>query len=160
MKRIAYPFTPPTALAVAAAVVLATIALTSASPAHAAAVAPGQVTAVKASAVNRAEARIKELHAKLKITQAQEDLWHNVTQVMRDNAQTMDALHKARADQVQTMSALDELKSYGDVADAHAAGIKKFAPVFASLYASMSDAQKKNADTIFRSRSHTRSKNN
>jgi hypothetical protein len=160
MQRLAYPFTSPTALAVAAAVLLATIALTGARPAHAASVAPGQVTAGKASAVDRAEARIKELHTKLKITQTQEDLWHNVTQVMRDNAQTMDALHKARSDQAQTMSALDELKSYGDVAEAHAAGIKKFAPVFGTLYASMSDAQKKNADTLFRSHNHTRSKHN
>jgi hypothetical protein len=160
MKRLAYPFTSPTAHAVAAAVVLATIALTSPSPAHAASVAPGQVTAVKASAVNRAEARIKELHTQLKITQTQEDLWHNVTQVMRDNAKTMDALTKARSDKTQTMSALDDLKSYGDVAEAHAAGIKKFTPVFGTLYASMSDAQKKNADTIFRNRSHTRSKRN
>ncbi len=158
MKRLAYSFTSPPVLAVAAAVVLATIALTSPSPSHAAAVAPGQGSAVKASAVNRAEARIKELHTKLKITQTQEDLWHNVTQVMRDNAKTMDALHKARSDKAQTMSALDDLKSYGDVADAHAAGIKRFAPVFGTLYASMSDAQKKNADTIFRMRSHPRAK--
>src|SRR5207244_4382628 len=130
------------ALAVAGAVLLATIALTGARPAHAASVTPGQVTVGKASAVDRAEARIKELHTKLKITQTQEDLWHHVTQVMRDNALTMDALHKARSDQAPTMSALDELKSYGDVAEAHAAGIKKFAPVFGTLYASMSDAQK------------------
>jgi len=144
MKRRASQFPYLTALAVAAAALLATSALASARPSH----------------VDRVEARIKELHAKLHITQAQEGLWTNVTQVMRDNAQTMDALHKARADQAQTMSALDELKSYGDVADAHAAGIKKFAPVFASLYASMSDAQKKNADTLFRSHNHTRAKHN
>ena len=93
MKRLAYPFTSPTARAVAA-VLLATIALTGARPAHAASAAPGQVTAGKASAVDRAEARIKELHTKLKITQTQEDLWHHVTQVMRDNAKTMEALIK------------------------------------------------------------------
>ncbi len=72
MKRLAYPFTSPTARAVAGAVLLATVALTGARPAHAASVAPGQVTAVKASAVDRAEARIKELHTKLNITQTQE----------------------------------------------------------------------------------------
>ena len=157
MQRLAYPSPSPTARAVAAAVLLATIALTGARPAHAASAAPGQGSAVQASAVDRVEARIKELHTKLKITQAQEDLWHHVTQVMRDNAQTLDALTKARSDQAQTMSALDDLKSYGDVAEAHAAGIKRFTPVFETLYASMSDAQKKHADALFRSRSHTRS---
>jgi hypothetical protein len=77
---------------------------------------------------------------------------------MRDNAQTMDALIKARADQAPTMSALDEIKSYSDIAEAHAAGLKKFIPVFEALYTSMSDAQKKNADTLFRSHSHMRAK--
>jgi hypothetical protein len=48
------------------------------------------------------------------------------------------------------MTAVDDLKSYGEIANAHADGIKKFIPVFESLYASMSDAQKKSADTLFR----------
>jgi hypothetical protein len=50
------------------------------------------------------------------------------------------------------MTAVDDLKSYGEIADAHADGIKKLTPVFAALYASMSDAQKKEADAIFRGR--------
>jgi len=141
MKRMAYPFTRLTTLAVAAAVLLATSALANPRPSH----------------VEHVEARIKELHSKLKITQAQEDLWHNVTQVMRDNAQTLDALARARSDHARTMSAVDDLKSYGDIAEAHAEGLKKFIPVFGTLYASMSDAQKQNADTIFRHRIHTRS---
>jgi hypothetical protein len=125
-----------------AAALLATSALASARPSH----------------VDRVEARIKELHAKLNITQAQEGLWTNVTQVMRDNAQTTDALIKARADNAKTMSAVDDLKSYGVIAEDHAAGLKKFLPVFETLYASMSDAQKQNADTVFRDRHHMRAK--
>jgi septal ring factor EnvC (AmiA/AmiB activator) len=142
MKRITSQFPYLTALAVAAVALLATSPLASARPSH----------------VDRVEARIKELHAKLNITQAQEGLWTNVTQVMRDNAQTMDALIKARADNAKTMTAVDDLKSYSDMAEAHAAGLKKFIPVFEALYASMSDAQKKNADTVFRNRSHRRAK--
>jgi len=144
MKPIVHPFPYLTALAVAAVALLATSALASASPSH----------------VDRVEARIKELHAKLNITQAQEDLWTNVTQVMRDNAQTVDALIKVRSGNAKTMTAIDDLKSYGNVADAHAEGLKKFIPVFGTLYASMSDAQKKNADTIFRSRHYMRAKRN
>jgi protein CpxP len=143
MKRIAYQFPYPTALAVAAVVLLATSALASTSPSHA----------------ERVEARIKELHTKLRITQVQEDLWHNVIQVMWDNAKTLDALTKARSDNAKTTTAVDHLKSYSDVAEAHAEGIKKFLPAFEALYASMSDAQKHNADTLFHERSHARSKN-
>jgi hypothetical protein len=70
---------------------------------------------------------------------------------MRDNAKTMDALHKARAGNANTITAIDDLKSYSEIAAVHADGIKKFIPVFAALYDTMPDDQKKNADAIFRS---------
>jgi hypothetical protein len=161
MKRIATQFTVPAARTVAAAALLATLAL--ASPARPASVlvaqaaapaatspVPGPARAAKASGVNRVEARITMLHATLKITPAQEELWTQVTQVMRDNAQTMEALTKARAAQAKTMTAVEDLNSYSEIAEAHAAGLKKFVPVFQALYASMSDAQKAQADTLFR----------
>jgi LTXXQ motif family protein len=181
MKRIGTQFTVPAARTFAAAALLATLAL--ASPARAATgdlahaptagTSPAQVMvaqatstpapaatsprpAAKASRVDRVEARITRLHATLNITPAQEDLWRNVTQVMRDNANTMDALTKARADQAKTMTPVDDLKSYAELADAHADGLKKFVPVFEPLYASMSDAQKANANTIFRGHGRSR----
>ena len=104
----------------------------------------------KAKAVDANEARITDLHAKLKITPAQEDLWSSVTTVMRANAKAMEPLKQARYDKAPTMTAVEDFRSYAEIADAHADGIKKFVPVFAALYDSMSDAQKKNADTIFR----------
>jgi hypothetical protein len=64
---------------------------------------------------------------------------------MRDNAKTMDTLTQVRVDQAKDMSAVDDLQSYGEIAQAHADGIKKLTPVFADLYASMSDEQKKTA---------------
>ena len=106
--------------------------------------------ASKASIVDPVEARIKDLHTRLKITPAQEDLWANVTQVMRENAKTMDALRKTRSEKAQTMTAVEDFASYGEITDVHADGIKKFVPVFSALYDSMSDDQKKNADTMFR----------
>jgi hypothetical protein len=96
--------------------------------------------------------------ASTKITPAQEELWNNVTQVMRDNAKTMEALIKARSEKASTMTAVDDLKSYSEIAEAHGDGLKKFIPVFEPLHASMSDAQKKNADTLFRHHGSTKSK--
>ena len=113
----------------------------------------GPVIAAKASAqdrVDRVEARITNMHAKLKITQAQEVQWANVAQVMRDNEKTVEPLIKARKENAKTMTAVDDLKSYGEITDAHADGIKKFTPVFATLYAGMSDNQKQEADALFR----------
>ena len=149
MKRITCQFTYPTALAVAVAL-LAFIVLASPSPAWAASPEPGMATAGTASKADRVEARIKELHTKLKITPAQEELWNNVAQTMRDNAKTMEALIKARSEKAGTMTAVDDLKSYSEIAEAHADGLKKFIPAFEPLYAGMSDAQKKSADTLFR----------
>ena len=157
MKRITRQFTYPTALAVAV-VLLAFMVLASPSPSRAASPEPGLATAGRASKADRVEARIKELHTKLKITPAQEELWNNVAQVMRDNAKTMEALIKARSEKASTMTAVDDLKSYSEIAEAHADGLKKFIPAFEPLYASMSDAQKKNADTLFRHHGHTKSK--
>ena len=104
----------------------------------------------KASKTERVEVRIKELRSKLKITPAQEGLWDNVTKAMRDDAVTMEALIKARSENTTTRNAVDDLKSYSEITEAHANGLKKFISVFEPLYASMSDAQKKDADTLFR----------
>jgi osmotically-inducible protein OsmY len=106
--------------------------------------------AAKTSHVEYVEARIARLHATLHITPAQEELWATVTQVMRDNARTMEGLTKTRADQAPTMTAVEDLHSYAAITNAHADGLAKFVPAFEALYASMSDAQKAEANTMFR----------
>jgi protein CpxP len=138
MRQSSCRFTYLAARAVAAAL-FATLAF-----------APGPVLAAKDSGGDRVEARIKNMHAKLKITQAQEEQWAKVAQVMRENAKSLDALTDARFKNAKTMNAVDDLKSYGEITDAHADGIKRFTPIFATLYAGMSDAQKKEADELFR----------
>jgi uncharacterized protein (DUF1697 family) len=157
MERIARQFTYSTTLAVAVTI-FAFMVFASPSPSRAASPEPGMAAAGKASKVDRVEARIKELHSKLKITPAQKDLWNNVTQVMRENAKTMESLIKARSEEAGTMTAIDDLKSYGEIVEAHADGIRKFIPVFEPLYASMSDAQKKDADKLFSHHERTKSK--
>jgi hypothetical protein len=97
---------------------------------------------------DRVEVRITELHTVLKITPEQEELWNNVAQVMRDNAKTMDTLITARQN-AKPMNAVEDFKSYGEITQAQADGTQKFIPVFEALYNSMSDVQKKNADSVF-----------
>ncbi len=69
---------------------------------------------------------------------------------MRDNARATGALIEQRMANASTMTAIDDLHSYSAIADAHAAGVKKLTSVFETLYATMSDAQKKSADAAFR----------
>ena len=112
--------------------------------------------APEASEANAAvESRIKELHSKLHITAAQQTQWDNLVQVMRDNAKAMIDLQKQRASDVNSMNAVDAVKSYAAVIKAHEEGMDKFVPAFQALYDSMSDQQKKIADAMFRSRVRT-----
>jgi protein CpxP len=105
------------------------------------------------------ETRIKTLHSKLKITNAQEPLWTSFAQTMRDGASATGELIKARQAGAGTMNALDDTKSYADIAQAHAESAKKLAAAFEPLYAAMSDDQKKNADLVFGNREgHGRAK--
>lgn len=112
--------------------------------------ASAQAVAAKPSAEDRVEVRISELRAQINITPAQEDQWGKVVQVMRDNAKTQDALVKLRLEKAKTMTAVEDMKSYGEIAAAHAEGAQKLIPVFEALYNSLSDAQKKDADEAFR----------
>ena len=96
------------------------------------------------------DALIDQLHDSLRITAEQESLWRGVTKVMRDNAETMSRLAQARAEHAQTATALDDLKSYAEISEAHAAGTRRMIPVFEGLYESMSPEQKRAADAEFR----------
>ncbi|SIO67618.1 LTXXQ motif family protein [Burkholderia sp. GAS332] len=154
MKRTTTPFQcrPMPALAAVLLLAIATLA----APASAA--TPGQTQAsahvMTVAAHTPVDTRINNLHARLQITADQETLWQPVAQVMRDNAGTMDSLRQSRMANANNMSAVEDLRSYGQVVDAHADGIKKLTSAFEALYNSMSDTQKHNADLIFRSDTH------
>ena len=98
--------------------------------------------------------RIEDMHKKLKITTAQEEQWAKVAQVMRENAKSMDALTQSRVDNAKGMTAIEDLNSYREVSAAHLDGVNKLIPVFSTLYGSMSDPQKKEADELFRHGDH------
>jgi hypothetical protein len=59
-------------------------------------------------------------------------------------------LQKQRGADVKDMSAVDAVKSYQAVIEAHETGMSKFVPAFQSLYDSRSDSQKHIADAMFR----------
>jgi periplasmic protein CpxP/Spy len=126
------------------------IQLAQASPAQSAPPSPAAPSAgTKPTEADRVEARIKSLHDQLKITADQEAQWSAVAEVMRGNAKAISDLVVERAKNAKTMTAIDDLRSYRVLAEAHVAGVKKLIPAFETLYAAMSDAQKKNADTVF-----------
>lgn len=116
--------------------------------------APAASTKMDAKRDMRIEQHIKDLHAKLKITAAEETQWATVAKTMRDGAGELDQVLDKREATIGTASAVDDLNAYADIAQAHADSVKKLSAVFAPLYASMPDDQKKLADEVFTQRAH------
>ena len=134
----------------AAATLLGTVALAGSGYAQTATPVASE-DAAKTGTLDHIEKRISKLHDKLHITAAQETQWIAVAQTMRDNAESMDALIKDRSANAGAMTAMDSLRSYQKLAEAHEDGLKKFIPAFQSLYDKMSADQQKAADAAFRS---------
>jgi LTXXQ motif family protein len=95
-------------------------------------------------------ARIKYLHDRLRIAPDQDPLWDTVAQVIRNNAQDITPLLRERLRAKTSGGALDVLHSYEALGEAQLDNLKKFIAAFDSLYASVSESQKKIADSILR----------
>jgi hypothetical protein len=102
----------------------------------------------KAGHERNVEDRIAYLHAQLKITPAQETQWNAFADVMRSNGETMGQLFQQRK-AATNVTAVDDMKQYATIAQAHADGMKKLVDAFDPLYSSLSPEQKKLADTTF-----------
>lgn len=96
------------------------------------------------------DAKIADLHGKLQITEAQATPWAAVAQVMRDNDKSYGQLVAEKRQNETTMTAIEDLRAYQQIAEAHADGVKKLVAAFEPLYESMSAEQKAIADTVFR----------
>jgi hypothetical protein len=104
------------------------------------------------SAQSAVTKHINALHSSLKITAAEESQWSTVAATMRANASDLDGAINKRSANAGNATAIDDLNSYADIAQAHADGIKKLATAFSALYAAMPDDQKKVADQVFSQR--------
>jgi hypothetical protein len=112
--------------------------------------APAKPTATNPNEEKGIEQRITQLHSELKITPDQESKWNSVAQAMRDNAASLDKLIiQSKQAGSANMSAVDDLEANQQFVQAHLDGLKNFTSAFKSLYDSMSDQQKKNADQVF-----------
>jgi len=98
----------------------------------------------------RVEQRIAYLHSALKITPAQESQWNTFADVMRSNSESMTQLYQQREAAGAQRNALDDMKQYAQITQAHAEGMQKLVAAFEPLYNSLSPEQKTLADTTFR----------
>jgi periplasmic protein CpxP/Spy len=124
-----------------------------ASPLAAQTTSPKKPPAAAAATGTKAETleqRIIMLHTALKITPDQEAKWTPVATAMRDNSAAMEKLVAAKKSMAPaSMTAVDDLNTYQEFAQAHADGLKNLTAAFTALYDSMPATQKKNADQVF-----------
>jgi protein CpxP len=97
-----------------------------------------------------AEQRISELHTQMHITSQQQSQWDQFAQAMRDNAKDLDQAYQQRAVSFSSMNAVENMQSYAQIEQTRAQDLQKLVPAFQTLYASLSDEQKKQADELFR----------
>jgi hypothetical protein len=154
MKRKAYQVVFPATLVVVMVAFLSTIFFVNADLTFAASVKKKSPAVARISAVAHTEAQIKQLQGALNITQSQEPLWNNLTQVMRENAKDMDALsdtrNKERAEGTRTLNAVEHMKLHSQITKTHLDQLEKLIPLFEAFYSSMSDQQKNITNIVFR----------
>ena len=126
----------------------------SASPRASADTSASAMAAADAKRDAAVEKHIKELHATLKITAAEESEWNEVAATMRENAKDLDKAIDKRKANAASATAIDDLKAYAEIAQAHPTGVKKLASSFSGLYSKMTADQKKAADEAFSHRNH------
>ena len=142
--------TPPTVTPQAGATVTTP---SGAARSPAATATPAAAAAPAASATRRdtmVERRITELHSKLKITAAEEKPFGDFAQAMRDNAQRMDQAVSDKRSSAATATAVDQMKAYAELAQAHADEVSHLVGPFSTLYDTLSPEQKRMADQSFR----------
>ena len=122
-------------------------------PAAAATVSP--VTPRGPQTPDAVEKHITGLHRRLGITPAQESLWGNFSSVMRDNARRMYSAYDQRT-RAATMTAVDGMRSYADMAKLHAEDLQRLVQPFEALYAAMTPEQRAMADRTFETRAERR----
>ena len=103
-----------------------------------------------ANAEQRVEEHIKQLRTQLQITPAEQPQWEQFANVMRENARAMDRQFTQRMQQYPTMNALQNMRSYEQIAQIHAHGLQKLLPAFENLYNAMPQQQQQLTDQVFR----------
>jgi predicted outer membrane protein len=117
------------------------------APAAAQPAAPALSPATKAAL----EQRIAALKARLSITSAEEPAWNAFADTMRANTADTDALFSQRAGAARTaMTAPENMHAYAQIARTYADNTARLSAAFDTLYAGLTDTQKRAADTLFR----------
>ncbi len=107
---------------------------------------PAQTDLLDRRAMERVEAHIRDLHARLAITPAEEQQWAAFAGVMRQNAQAMERSHHDQTAGSTGLPAIDALRNYAALSRLHADNVERLLPAFEALYQAMTADQRLSAD--------------
>ena len=158
MKRKVYQIVFSATLVVVVAAFLSAIFFVNPSSSFAASGKKKSSAVARISAVEHTEAQIKQLQGVLKLTEDQEELWNNLTQVMRENAKDMDAFTEEKAENTKPMNAVEHMKLHSEITETHLDQLEKLIPPFEAFYDSLSDQQKNITNMVFRTGKYGKSK--
>ena len=91
------------------------------------------------------EPEIAELRDRLHITPAQQPQFDAFAEIMRKNAAELDSLMQQKSPKA---NAVDDMRFYLQFTEAQAEGLKRLLPAFQALYDSLTDQQKRAADSV------------
>jgi protein CpxP len=110
---------------------------------------PGAATRPAAPAGNPIEGQLAEVKKRLSITAAQEPQFDQFATIVKQNAQTMEALMQKATAQGAQQNAVEGLRTAASFAQTEADNLKRLVPALEALYASLSEQQKRAADKLF-----------
>jgi hypothetical protein len=91
------------------------------------------------------EQEITQLRDRLHITPAQQQQFDAFAEILRQNAQALDALMHEKNPKA---NAVEDMRFYLQFTEAQAEGLKRLLPAFQALYDSLTDQQKRAADSV------------
>jgi periplasmic protein CpxP/Spy len=112
---------------------------------------PGAAAKQAAPAGDPIEAQLGEIKKRLSITPAQQPQFEQFATIVKQNAQTMEALMQKATTQGAQRNAVEGLRTAASFAQTEADNLKRLVPALEELYASLSEQQKRAADQLFSS---------
>ena len=95
----------------------------------------------------RVQQQLHDLYARLRITPTEQPQWDTFAHTLQANADHMHELWASRP--TGTVSALEDMRNYSQMAQAHAGDMQRLLAAFTPLYMSLSPEQKATADQVF-----------
>jgi periplasmic protein CpxP/Spy len=107
----------------------------------------GKAKPAPAGPRDEVEQEITEMRDRLLITPAQQQQFDAFAEIMRGNARELDELMRQQT-QKPNKNAVDDMRFYLQFTEAQAEGLKRLLPAFQALYDSLTDQQKRAADSV------------